>query len=156
MHRVSTQASGTVVAGHGVASGRWAGSPFGAGTIELQAPHLAAQGVDLTGYHHATINVDVSPFALRMTDPQWTATDVEWTDAHGAETFSFAQCRLTHAGRTVDALVYQPHPETKPEMNHQPPTVVELLAPFLDGLAYGDPVTIELAQGEAVFDQLPE
>lgn len=150
------QAHGVVVPGHGVASGRAPDSPFAAGTIALQTPHLARQGIDLSAYHPATMNVDVSPFALHVLDPRWTATDIAWTDVHPAETFSFVQCRLTAGGRDVDALVYYPHPETKPGMNHQPRSVVEVLAPFVPGLGYGDEVSVELAQGQAVFDQLPE
>ena len=41
-------AKGVVVAGHGVASGRASDSPFAAGTIELQAPHFRARGLDRT------------------------------------------------------------------------------------------------------------
>lgn len=138
---------GVVVRGHGVASGTGATSPFAAGTIDLQAPHLAARGVDLSAYHHATINLDIDPFALRLVVPRWTLEGVEWTDVHEAETFSFVECTLTHRGRTVDALVYHPHPETKP-MHHQPGTVVELLAPLLPGLGYGDVLTFAPAVGQ--------
>ena len=71
-----------------------------------------------------------------------------WTDVHPPETFSFVECVLTHGGRDVDALIYHPHPETKP-MHHQPGTVVEVLAPFVEGLAYGDEVTVTLTEGQA-------
>lgn len=140
--------TGTVVAGHGVASGRASDSPFPAGTIELQTPRLLEHGVDLRGYHPGTVNVDLAPHRLRLLRPRWTVTDLAWTDVHPPETFSFVECRLTHAGRTVDALVYHPHPETKP-MHHQAPTVVELLAPFLPGLANGDEVTLALSPEQA-------
>lgn len=139
---------GVVVRGHGVASGTGATSPFAAGTIELQAPHLAARGVDLSGFHTATINLDISPFALNLLAPRWTVEGVEWTDVHGAETFSFVECTVTHERREVAALVYHPHPETKP-MHHQPATVVELLAPLLPGLGYGDRLGFAPARGQA-------
>ena len=145
-----TSARGVVVAGHGVASGRSASSPFSAGTIALQAPRFAEHGLDLSGYHHATINIDLAPFALRLVAPRWRFDDVAWTEVHPPETFSFVECSLTHAGRTVAALIYHPHPETKP-MHHQPGTVAEVLAPFVEGLAYGDEVTVTLADGQAAL-----
>lgn len=141
-------ARGVVVQGHGVASGRSPGSPFAAGTIALQAPHLRGRGLDLDGFHPATINVDLAPAVLRVTAPRWRFKDVAWTEVHPPETFSFVECRIGHAGREVDALIYHPHPETKP-MHHQPSTVVEVLAPFIDGLGYGDEVTLALAPGQA-------
>lgn len=152
-----TSARGVVVTGHGVASGRSADSPFEAGTIELQAPHFHERGLDLSAYRSATINVDLAPHALRLLEPRWRFEDVAWTTVHPPETFSFVECRLTWAGRTVDALLYHPHPETKP-MHHQPGTVVEVLAPHLEGLSYGDEVVVEVAAGQAVLErsQRPE
>lgn len=135
---------GVVVPGHGVASGRSATTPFPAGTIDLQLPHFAARGLDLTGLHHATVNVDVAPLVVTMVAPEHTFTDVDWTDVHGPETFSFARCGLTREGARHTGWVYWPHPETKP-MNEQRPTVVELLLPWVAGLGYGDEVVVDLA-----------
>ncbi|HCE60076.1 MAG TPA: hypothetical protein DER11_01325 [Janibacter terrae] len=143
-------AKGVVVAGHGVASGRAADSPFAAGTIELQAPHLAARGLDLTPFVMATVNVDLAPLRLVLEEPRWTFADVRWTDVHPAETFSFVECAVTRRGERVEGLVYHPHPETKP-MHHQPATVVELLLPRLRGLAPGDALRLEVAEGQARF-----
>ena len=61
------QATGVVVAGHGVASGRAADSPFAAGTIELQAPHFAALGLDLSPFVMATVNLDLAPLLPGIT-----------------------------------------------------------------------------------------
>ena len=52
--------------------------------------------------------------------------------------------------QAVDALIYWPHPETKSE-HLQAPDVLEVLAPHIQGLAYGDRVTIELAEGMVVL-----
>lgn len=165
-HHPATQspaATGAVVAGHGVASGRSTSSPFPAGTIAMQAPLLAAHGVDLRGYHLATINLDVAPYRLVLDQPRWTVRDLDWTDVHPAETFSFVECTVSrddHAGETQDVggrdlqqhagLVYHPHPETKPA-HHQPGTVIELLLPLLPGLVAGEGLTVTLADGQAWF-----
>ena len=147
---MSAAATGVVVAGHGVASGRACDSPFAAGTIELQAPHFAARGLDLAPFVMATVNLDIAPHQLVLRAPRWTFTDVAWTDVHPPETFSFVECSITRAGTTgaVPGLIYHPHPETKP-MHHQPTTVVELLLPWLPGLRHGDVLGLEVAAGQA-------
>ena len=48
---------GELVAGHGVASGRANDSPSPAGTIQLQRPHFAAAGIDLSPFEPATLNL---------------------------------------------------------------------------------------------------
>ncbi|WP_068264247.1 hypothetical protein [Janibacter limosus] len=145
---MSTRAQGVVVAGHGVASGRASASPFAAGTIALQAPHFAARGLDLAPFVMATVNLDIAPLTLVLRAPRWTFVDVEWTDVHGPETFSFVECTLARGDEEVTGLVYRPHPETKP-MHHQPSTVIELLLPRLAGLAPGDRLDLRVAEGQA-------
>lgn len=147
---MTASATGVVVAGHGVASGRAGDSPFAAGTIELQAPHFRARGLELSAYLLATVNVDLAPWRLVLRQPRWTFADVEWTRVHPPETFSFVECTVTRAGAAVDGLVYHPHPETKP-MHHQPSTVVELLLPHLPGLAPGETLTLQVDPRQAVL-----
>ena len=143
-----TNAKGVVVAGHGVASGRASDSPFSAGTIELQAPHFAARGLDLTPFVMATVNVDIAPSHLELARPLWTFDDVAWTSVHPSETFSFVECTVRRGEQVHEGLVYWPHPETKP-MHHQPATVIELLLPRLPVLAVGETLEIEVADGQA-------
>lgn len=140
---------GTVVRGHGVASGGNPDSPFPAGTIALQRPVFAALGLDLSTLHPATINIDIGPATYTVRQPAHTFADVRWTDVHGPETFSFMACALTREGESQAHLgwVYYPHPETKP-MHDQPATVLEVLMPHLPGLTYGDVVTLTLDAAE--------
>lgn len=141
--------AGTVVRGHGVASGRNPASPFPTGTIALQVPVFAALGLDLSALHMATINVDIAPTTFTIRRPSRTFADVRWTEVHGPETFSFLTCVLTRTGdpHAHPGWVYHPHPETKP-MNQQPTTVLEVLMPYLPGLDYGDVVTLCLDPAE--------
>lgn len=148
---VTRRAKGVVVAGHGVASGRAGDSPFPSGTIALQAPHFAARGLDLTPFVPATVNLDLAPHRLRVRTPRWTFRDVEWTDVHGPETFSFVECTVRRGEEAHDGLVYLPHPETKP-MHHQPSTVVELLLPRLPDLAAGETLEVAIPDDQAVLD----
>ncbi len=145
-----TTASGTLVAGHGVASGANGDPRFPGGTIAMQAPHFAAAGVDIGRYHPATMNVSVAPRRLVVTAPQATLRQVRWHPTEPAEDFSFVACRVTAGGVTVDGLVYRPHPETKPE-HYQPDSVVEILAPYLGELPPGTTVTVQVAPDQAQF-----
>lgn len=148
-----TTVDGVVVRGHEVASGVGSDSPYPAGTIGMQLPRFADRGLDLTGMHPATINVDIAPRGYAVRRPTHTFRDVRWTDLHGPETFSFFRCRLarvtTPGAREVehDGWIYYPHPETKP-MHEQPSTVLEVLMPYLAGLAYGDAVRLSLDPDE--------
>ena len=147
---MTASATGVVVAGYGVASGRAGDSPFAAGTIELQAPHFRARGLELSAYLLATVNVDLAPWRLVLREPRWTFADVEWTRVHPPETFSFVECAVTRGGDRVEGLVYHPHPETKP-MHHQPSTVVELLLPRLAALATGEELWLHLDPRQAAL-----
>ncbi|NYF97739.1 hypothetical protein [Janibacter cremeus] len=155
VRQVTCRAKGVVVAGHGVASGRASDSPFARGTIALQAPHFAARGLDLTPFVMATVNrprgawdPDLAPYRLQPLIPWWTFPDVEWTQVHGPETFSFLECRVRRNEKEHEGLVHLPHPETKP-MHQQPSTVVELLLPPLPDLAVGEALEVALPDDQA-------
>jgi hypothetical protein len=137
----SMQVSGIVERGHQVASGRAESSPFPAGTIELQAPVFAQLGLDLSGAFMGTINVSIEPFCFRFLKPDYTFTDVKWTESHPPENFSFARCSLTFEGRTYPAWIYYPHPETKISHFH-PPSLIEIITQPIDNLSYGSKVDL--------------
>ncbi len=139
---------GVVVRGHGVASGR-AGDPrFPGGTLTLQAPHFKALGLDLSEFHIGTINVDCAPLSFRPGPDALLFEHVKWHPDVPAEMFSFARVSITHRGVRHPALVYFPHPETKPE-HFQPGGVAEIIAPRIERLAYGDAVMLESTPDQA-------
>ena len=133
--------TGIVQQGHQVASGRAESSPYPAGTIELQAPLFADMGLDLSSAFMGTINVSIAPLGFRFVRPDYTFTNVKWTDSYPPETFSFARCALEFAGRSYSAWIYYPHPETK--ISHfQPPSLIEIITQPIETIAYGSPVDI--------------
>lgn len=138
--------TGTVIRGHGVASGAGT-SPYPEGTVRMQKPFFEALGLDLSGFHEGTLNIDIAPLRFRLVEPEHTFRRVEWTHLHPPEDFSFSHCRILHAGREVEGWIYTPHPGTKAD-HFQPPTMIEVLAPFLPGIAYGDEVTLRLTRGQ--------
>ena len=127
--------AGSVVAGHGVASGRaGAASPYPAGTIALQAPFFRARGIDLSPFFQGTLNVDLAPRLPPQVQPVFDGR-VRWFGTL-EERFLLMPAALRHAGVVHEGLWYYPHPETKPD-HFQRPGVVELLLPHVPGLAAG-------------------
>lgn len=146
---------GVVVTGHGVASGHNRDPRFPGGTIAMQTPHFLAAGVDLTGLHPATVNLSIAPMRLVIVAPPVSLRAVRWHPVEPAEDFTFIDCRIGHdADHLVDARIYHPHPETKPE-HHQPDTVVEVLAPLLDGVAAGVEMWLAVEPAQAFFAPTP-
>lgn len=142
---------GQVVAGHQVASGRAASSPYPKGTIEMQTPHFQARGLDLSPFYPGTLNVSIRPYQLVLKSPQWTFTQVKWSPSHDPETFSFTPCALTWQSQTFNGLIYYPHPETK--INHfQDPSVVELLLPTIAGIGYDDSVFLSVSAKDFIIE----
>ncbi len=133
---------GTVERGHKVASGAAVDGPYPRGTIEMQTPVFQALGLDLAGYFQGTLNISIRPSTFQLIDPEFTFRRVEWTDRHPPEDFSFSRCRVLFHHSTYDGWIYYPHPETK-KRNFQPPSTLEIIAPPIPGISYGDGVEVE-------------
>jgi hypothetical protein len=125
-----------LVAGHGVASGRAADTPYPAGTIALQAPLFAAAGLDLGACFAGTLNLAFPGGQWQLQHPTWLVEQLAWTDRHPPETFSFWPCLLRWRGAAavVAGWIYWPHPETKQRHFHDPDRL-EVLAPWIEGIA---------------------
>lgn len=136
---------GVVVRGHRVASAPSKDYPYG--TIEKQKPYFEALGLDLSRFFLGTLNISIAPRRWQMLRPRWTFRQVAWTDLHPPEDFSFSPCRVRFGGREYEGLVYYPHPETK--IRHfQDPSLVEVLAEFIEDVEYGEKVELLLNPAE--------
>jgi hypothetical protein len=142
----NTTLGGTVIAGHGVASGRAANSPYPQGSIAMQMPFFKAMGLDLGDCWPGTLNVSIAPHTWELLRADHRFERLEWTQLHPPETFSFVRVQLVWRKQQTAAWLYRPHPETK-AAHHQAPSVMEIIAPRLDGLEYGDAVGLEFATG---------
>lgn len=142
--------SGTVVCGHRVASQKSRHYPRG--TIEMQIPFFKALGLDLTPFYWATLNISISPKVFAIKAPQYTFRGVAWTSKHPPEDFSFSRGGVLFGGARYEGWVYYPHPETK-KRHFQDPTIVEIIAPHIDGIEYGAHVDIELNADEVSVSQ---
>jgi len=130
---------GIVVEGYRVASGPSKDYPYGA--LDRQRPLFKARGLDLDGYFNGTLNIDIRPFTFSMEKPEFTFHDVEWTDLHPPEHFSFSRCKVIYKEVEYDGWVYYPHPETK--LRHfQNPSLLEVIAEPISGITYGDKLVV--------------
>jgi hypothetical protein len=134
---------GTVTQGHGVASGQSGVSPYKGGSLRLQLPYFQNHGISLESFYLGTINVDISPRRFELIDWDHEAIQVQWTDLIPAEDFFFSRCEFQHENQTEDALIYYPSPDTKVENFHNP-NIVEILAPEMKNLKYGDSIKLFL------------
>jgi hypothetical protein len=141
-----TLLQGLVVQGHGVASGVAANSPYPQGSVSMQLPFFKARGLDLSDCWPGTLNISIAPHTWLLAHADYCFEHVEWTHLHPPETFSFVRLQLLWRQYAVAAWLYRPHPETK-VTHHQANTVVEVIAPRLDGLAYGDHVQLVFSPG---------
>lgn len=130
---------GRIAQGYRVASGPSADYPYGA--LDRQRSIFAARGLDLSRFFNGTLNVDIRPHTFRMLKPQYTFYNVEWTDLHPPEHFSFSRCKVIFREVDYDGWVYYPHPETKIR-NFQNPSLLEVIALPIPGLEYGGEVDV--------------
>jgi len=138
---------GVVEPGHQVASGRSEDTPYPAGSIELQMPFFKALGLDLTAFYRGTLNVSIRPYTITLTRPRFTFRQVKWIEGFPPEDFSFSPCKLTFEGHTYDSWIYYPHPETKTK-HFQDPSILEIIAPYIPNISYGDKVELHLNSRE--------
>lgn len=135
--------------GYHVASGPSADYPYGA--LERQRPIFLARGFDLGECFNGTLNVDITPRTFAMLKPEFTFHNVEWTDLHPPEHFSFSRCVVLFGGAEYDGYVYYPHPETKIR-NFQNPALLEVIALKIPGIRYGDALDVRVNGAEITVE----
>ena len=138
---------GKVVMGKGIAGGHGhlPGTEKYNNTIFRQKKFFIAAGVKgIESVKNATINVDIT---FRIDKPDYVVKDCEWW-VGVKESFIFVKGRMIFdkmPGKDYDILVYYP---MKSEIKSHPDSIVEILSEDIEGLTYGDIVTINLADGK--------
>lgn len=138
-----SSAVGLITRGHRIASGQHRDIRFPQGTLAMQSPFFKQNGFDITRFFKGTLNISLQDSNFKLGRPRYFFPLVQWSDDLPPENFSFYQCSLTMNGdSTIDeSFVYWPHPSTKPEFK-QDPSVLEVIAPFIEGAHYGDEIII--------------
>lgn len=146
--------NGIVRQGHGVASGRAKDSPYPHGSLAMQMPFFKSLGLDLSSFWLGTLNVSIAPQTWALLQADHCFEHLAWTHLHPPETFSFVKLQLLWKTQSVGVWLYYPHPETK-AAHHQSASIMEIIAPRLEGLAYGDTVNLHCAKGKLQLKQDP-
>jgi len=137
------EVQGIIKQGHQVASGKAPNSPYPRGTIEMQIPFFQELGLDLTPFFPGTLNITIAPQTFKIMQPEYTFKNLKWNPDFPPETFSFFPCKIVTQNSTYQGLIYYPHPETK--IGHfQDQSTLEVLAPFISNLHYGDTIKLKL------------
>ncbi len=140
---------GQIREGYRVASGPSADYPYGA--LSRQQPLFASRGLDLSAYFNGTLNIDISPQTFKLIRPEFTFYNIEWTDLHPPEHFSFSRCKVIFKEAEYDGWVYYPHPETK--LRHfQNPSLLEVIAMEITGIEYKDEVDVSVNPQEILIE----
>jgi hypothetical protein len=139
--------NGIIERGHKVASGFASDTPYPQGTIKMQIPFFKNLGLDLTDFFEGTLNVSISPNTFKVVNPEFTFKNVEWTDKHPPETFSFSACIIIFKNSRYNSWIYYPHPETK-KMHFQEPCIIEIISPLISGIEYGNSIELEYNSSE--------
>ena len=136
-------ASGFIRQGHGVASGKNKDSRFPYGTLAMQTPFFIDQGFEDKNFFQGTLNISLFQHSYYLGKPHFYFSQIKWCEELPPENFSFFDCTLQVPLRNVkyQSYIYWPHPSTKPEF-HQDPSVLEVLAPEITGIKYGDEMNI--------------
>ena len=132
---------GILVKGHQVASRPSRQYPYS--SLEKQKPFFKSLGLDLYQYFNGTLNISISPLEFEMSAPEITFEQVDWTDLHPPETFSFSRCKVRFDGKEYRGWVYYPHPETK-KTHFQNPALIEVITHEIPDIKYGDAIEIEI------------
>lgn len=142
---------GILKQGYRVASGPSEAYPE-YGSIEKQKPFFKQLGLNLDHVFNGTLNISIAPYEFDMTKPEYTFQNVKWTELTNAEDFSFSRCKIIFQGAEYNGLVYYPDPKTKKE-HFQSMSTVEVLAPFIADINYGDAIEISLNSEEIIISK---
>ena len=138
MRHFDCDIAGKLVRGHQIASGTNPNSPYPSGSIALQIPFFKQLGLDLTGYHAATLNISVEPQALVWVQPVFQFEHLVWVAGLAPETFWFAPCEVVYQDMCYQGWIYYPHPETKTQHFHDASVVEVICQQYIPSVCYGD------------------
>jgi len=110
-------------------------------TIAQQKPFFIKAGIpDMESMHNGTINLFIAPATFKITKPHYEVT-CEWFKGV-TETFHLVKADIEYNNAIYQGYVYYPCPSAV--KNHDD-NIVELLAPKIVGVKYGDPITAHVA-----------
>jgi len=142
--------TGVLVKGYQIASGTSPITPYKNGGIALQKPFFEKRGFCMKDLYLATLNIDIPNHNFTILQANYLFENLKWEKNFPAETFSIVSCTLIYKKKHYDTFIYYPYLETK--MQHiQKESTLEILAPFIDGILYGDEIEVLLDTEKIIF-----
>jgi len=130
---------GTIVEGFGYASNKAVHpkDPRITETIRKQKPYFEGKVPGIKNVFDGTLNIDISPRKFRILRADHEV-ECEW-ERDFRESFQFVGATLKYEGGEQRGWIYYPMPG--PHKAH-PDNKFEFLAPWIEGLKYGQAVTL--------------
>jgi len=141
---------GYIKQGHQIASGQAEDSPYPKGSIEMQTPFFAEQGLNLSQFFSGTLNISIKPKGFEFSEPEFTFRNINWIEGFPPEDFSFSRCYISFNDRWYSGFVYYPRPETKTQHFHDNSTI-EIITERIPEISYGDRIKIKLNSEEIIL-----
>lgn len=138
----------TLVKGYQVASGLANDLQFLDGTISAQTPLFKTLGLCLDDFLSATLNVKFNCQKIELSKADYSFQNVKWHSDLPAEDFKFFSCQIWFENTAYNGFIYQPQIKTK-VAHFQPENQLELLAPHIKNITYGD--TLQISSNSIVL-----
>jgi len=135
--------AGVLVKGYQIASGTSPVTPYKNGSIALQKPFFEKKGFCMKDLYLATLNIDISHHEFTIIQANYLFENLKWEKNFPSESFSIISCTLIYKTKQYNAYIYYPHIETKTQ-HLQEKSTLEVLAPFLEDIKYGDELELLL------------
>jgi hypothetical protein len=117
------------------------------GTISLQKPFFKEAGVrSVDSWFEGTINMSIAPKEFKIIEPDYIVT-AEWEQGT-TETFWLVDVEVEYGGVRYPAYVYYPCPSV---VKAHPDTLVEVLAEKIDGVKYGENISLRIPLGRIII-----
>lgn len=134
---------GTLIQGHQVASGLASNCPWPGGSVARQLPLMGLHGVPVTRLFSGTLNVALA--CREVPYPEQFEFDfvLDWRAPDKPTHFRLHRLIVEFAGRRYQGWSYRKiYPDGYVSIHPQPANVIEILAPQIDGIQYGDRVSV--------------
>lgn len=135
--------AGTVVRGHRIASGLAANCPWPGGSIARQLRRMGRTGLDVGSIFPGTLNVALTTETVDYPEEADFDFVLDWRHPDKPTHIRLHAVVLQVKEREYDGWAYRKlYPAEYVSLHPQPDNVIEVLAPFIPGIAYGCPVTL--------------
>lgn len=120
-------------------------------TIFKQKPFFIKNGVDkIENCYNGTVNLDISPHHFKILKPDYEIT-CEWSPGT-IETFWLVRADIIFKERTYSGYIYYPCPSL---VKSHKDNIVELLAPQIESLEYGDRCCVKVSADKVKLLDFP-